>query len=73
MQVFNDWPTTVDLMLRCFTVRGSSKTLRLSVPGKGMAEMGFLQGWPDNFVYGERCEAYSGGQLMWEERVPPLR
>lgn len=70
MRLVNEFPTQVNVTLKCFAINGRAKTLQISVPGKGFGEVGFLQGWPQNFVYGERCEAYADGQFVWEVKVP---
>ncbi len=70
MRIHNNRPTTVDLQLKCFVRGGGSKVLPVSVAGKSISEVGFMQGWPGNFVTGERCEAYYGSELVWNADVP---
>jgi uncharacterized membrane protein len=70
MQIHNYRPNTVSFDLKCFTRYGASKTLQVSVGGKSMSEVGFLQGWPNNFEAGERCEAYYANRLVWQINVP---
>jgi uncharacterized membrane protein len=70
MQLHNARLNSVDVNLRCYTNSGESKVLGVNVPAKGMSEVGFVQGWPGNFVSGERCEAYSGSDVVWQVRVP---
>ena len=40
------------------------------VPARGMTEVGFVQGWPGNFVPGERCEAFDTVDRVWQVNVP---
>jgi|SRR5688572_5987415 len=70
MQLHNSASTGADVALQCFTRSGRSKTLSIQVPGYGMSEVGFLQGWDGNFVAGESCEAYHGRELVWRTSVP---
>ena len=70
MQLHNARPTTVSFQMQCFTRSNMSKVLSLSVPAKGMSEVGFVEGWPGNFVAGERCEAFHGNERLWTARVP---
>ena len=70
MQVHNPGLDTVGLRLKCFTSGGTSKVLRVSIPARGMSEVGFVQGWPGNFVAGESCEALHGDKQVWTVRVP---
>lgn len=70
MVLHNKSATTVDVRLKCFTTSGSSKTLTVEVPGRGVGEVGFVQGWPGNFVRGESCEAYHGSELVWRTSGP---
>ncbi len=61
---------SVDFHLTCYTRSNASKTLFVSVPARSTEEIGFMEGWPGNFVYGERCEARYKGELLWREPVP---
>jgi len=70
MQLHNGSSTGADVTLQCFTRSGRSKTLSIQVPGYGMSEVGFLQGWDGNFVAGESCEAYHGREFVWRTSVP---
>jgi|RhiMethySRZTD1v2_1073278.scaffolds.fasta_scaffold28778_3 uncharacterized membrane protein len=70
MQLHNGSSTGADVTLQCFTRSGRSKTLSIQVPGYGMSEVGFLQGWDGNFVAGESCEAYHGREFVWRINVP---
>jgi uncharacterized membrane protein len=70
MQLHNGSATGADVTLQCFTRSGRSKTLSIQVPGYGMSEVGFLQGWDGNFVAGESCEAYHGREFVWRINVP---
>jgi hypothetical protein len=65
------FPVKVDL--KCFTRDNTfSKTIFVTVPARGEAEVGFIQGWRDNFREGEHCEAYFAGELLWNRTVPAL-
>jgi uncharacterized membrane protein len=70
MVLNNGSSTGADVRLTCFTRSGQSKTLSIQVPGYGMSEVGFMQGWPGNFVTGESCEAYHGREFVWRTTVP---
>lgn len=61
----NSQGRSVDFHLTCHTRGGASKTLFVSVPAYGQKEIGFLEGWPGNFVSGEWCEAFHGGEKQW--------
>ncbi len=56
---------SVDFSLKCYTRNGASRTLFVSVPAYKSKEIGFLEGWPGNFVSGEKCEAYHEGTRLW--------
>jgi uncharacterized membrane protein len=70
MQLHNNSSTGADLLLQCYTRSGRSRTMSIQVPGYGVAEVGFLQGWDGNFVAGESCEAYHGREFVWRTNVP---
>jgi hypothetical protein len=61
---------SADFHLTCHTRAGASKTLFVSVPAYGQKEIGFLEGWPGNFVSGEWCEAFHGGEKQWRIDIP---
>ncbi|NJN05591.1 MAG: hypothetical protein HC814_03235 [Rhodobacteraceae bacterium] len=63
-------PYSVDFHLKCYTRRGQSKTLVVSLAANSSTEIGFLEGWEGNFVTGERCEAYLEGNLVWTLMLP---
>lgn len=66
----NAQPFSLDFDLRCFTRNDRGyKTLFVSVPARGVREIGFLEGWPGNFVDGERCEALYNGERLWNLAV----
>ena len=70
MQLHNAQPLAFGLTLKCFSPMGFSKTLEIAVPPSGIAEVGFLQGWPGNFIAGESCQAYDGNEAVWRVDAP---
>ena len=69
MILTNPQAWSVDFDLKCFQRNGSSKRMFVSVPARGYAEVGFMQGWDGNYVRGERCEAWIGDNLAWNLTV----
>lgn len=68
----NGQPLQLDFDLKCYTADDSYyKTFFVSVPARGETEIGFVQGWRDNFREGEHCEAYFDGERLWDRYVPP--
>lgn len=65
MRIVNDRSLPVGLQLQCRTRSGVSKWLSVSVPANGVAEVGFLEGWPGNFIAGESCDAFYGTERVW--------
>lgn len=70
LQLWNAHSYPVPVVLKCYTVDGAWKWLRTTVPGKGVAELGHLEGWDGNFVTGERCDAYDGDSVAWHVTAP---
>jgi len=70
MQVSSSRSYSTSLQLRCYTNDGYWKSLYTSVPANGYAEVGVLEGWPGNFVSGERCQVLQGGTVVHEIRAP---
>lgn len=70
LQLWNSRSYPVSVSLKCYTVDGAWKWLRTTVPGKGLAELGHLEGWDGNFVTGERCDAYDGDSIAWHVTAP---
>jgi uncharacterized membrane protein len=71
MQLHNGSAAVANLTLKCYTRSGQSATMSIRVPGNGMSEVGFMQGWAGNFVAGESCEAYHGrDEFVWRVTVP---
>jgi uncharacterized membrane protein len=62
-------PHPVSLALQCYKPGGYTKLLPVSIPRYGYAEVGFMQGWDNNFAPGDRCEAYFEGNPIWTYRV----
>ena len=67
--LINNKSFSVDLNLKCFTRNGDSKMLFVSVPARGLKEVGFLEGWEGNWVRGEKCEAWFEGERLWTIKV----
>lgn len=66
LHLHNGSSVSADLELICFVASGEKyKTFSISVPAKGDYELGFLEGWPGNFVPGEWCEASFDGEKLW--------
>jgi len=65
----NSNPHSVAFTLQCYSPAGYSKALPVSIPRYGYSEVGFLQGWPNNFHSGDYCEAYVEGSAIWNYRV----
>ncbi len=61
---------TADFKLRCYTTSGSSKTFNIAISPGESYELGYLEGWPGNFVSGEYAEAYFGDEKIWIVRCP---
>ena len=57
--------TAIRVTLQCFTIEGDSRTFQLVVPPKDTAELGSMQGWPNNFTPGEWCQSVFDGQPIW--------
>ncbi|MFQ1802958.1 hypothetical protein ACK36F_11095 [Aeromonas veronii] len=57
---------TADFQLRCFQNNGNYKTFPIALPPGGTQEIGFLEGWPGNFVSGEYCNAIYEGEALWK-------
>jgi hypothetical protein len=66
LRLSNPGSHSVDFHLRCYTRnRSFNKTIFVSVPAHGVKEIGFLEGWPNNFVRGETCQALHDGEQVW--------
>jgi len=73
LQLRNGASFQVDFDLKCYTQDNSTfKTFFVSVPARGQREIGWLEGWTDNFKPGEHCEAYYQRELLWDRGVPEL-
>jgi hypothetical protein len=57
---------TADFQLKCFQTNGSSKMFRIAILPGQTQELGFLEGWPGNFVVGEYCLAYYNSEQIWK-------
>jgi hypothetical protein len=57
--------TAVRVTIRCFATDDTYKTFVTVVPSHGTSEIGMMQGWPNNFVSGEWCQSYFGGEPVW--------
>ncbi len=57
---------TADFQLRCYQNNGNYKTFPIALPAGGTQEIGFLEGWPGNFVSGEYCNAIYKGDVLWK-------
>ena len=57
---------TSDFQLKCFQTNGNSKIFQIAIPSGQSQELGFLEGWPGNFVRGEYCLAYYNGEQIWK-------
>jgi hypothetical protein len=66
----NPTPYPASFDLRCYTQANAQKTFSMIIPSGGEKQFGFLQGWCGNFKDGERCEAYVGGERMWQYKIP---
>jgi len=69
MRIYNDRGVSVGLQLQCHTRTGASKWLAVTAPANGVAEVGFLEGWPGNFIPGEYCDAFYGSERVWSVTV----
>lgn len=59
----------MDFDLKCFTRDNAvNKTLFVTVPARGQAEIGVLEGW--KFRPGDHCQAYYQGERLWDRSVP---
>lgn len=57
---------TAEFQLKCCVADGNRcKTFNMVIPTNDSTELGFMEGWPGNFVSGERCYAYYRGQEIW--------
>jgi uncharacterized membrane protein len=70
MRLHNAQALAFGLTLKCSSPMGFSKTLEIAVPPSGIAEVGFVQGWPGNFIAGESCRAYDGNEFVWRVDAP---
>ncbi len=69
LQLRNSQSFSLTFDLRCYTRDKSvRKTLFVTVPARGQAEIGFLEGW--QFRRGDHCEAYYQDELLWDRSVP---
>jgi hypothetical protein len=57
---------TADFQLRCYQTNGHYKTFLIALSPGNSTEIGFLEGWPGNFVSGEYCEALYRGESLWK-------
>jgi len=57
---------TADFQLRCYQNDGKYKTFQIAIPAGGTQEIGFLEGWPGNFVPGEYCNAIYKDEVLWK-------
>jgi len=70
LRLTNTKAYSVDFELKCYTRSNSSKVLFVSVPARETKEVGFLEGWPGNFMTGEWCEAYYNDERLGVIEVP---
>lgn len=54
--------------LRCYRAYRNSKSFSMSINPRSISELGFLEGWYGNFVYGDSCEAVYDGEVLWTIR-----
>lgn len=57
---------TADFQLKCYQTSGRYKTFPIALSPGNTSEIGFLEGWPGNFVTGEYCEAIYKGDVLWK-------
>lgn len=57
---------TADFQLRCYQNNGNYKTFPIALSPGASTEIGFLEGWPGNFVPGEYCQALYRGDSLWK-------
>lgn len=67
MSNINDVPVAFDLT--CCSAANAGKTLYVTIAAHGTTEIGWMEGWPGNFVPGESCEANHQNQILWRVRI----
>ena len=66
----NTRPYSVDFYLKCTSTAGRVKTLYVSLPALGTQEIGFAQGWDNNWYTGETAQAIYNQSALWTVRIP---
>lgn len=56
---------TADFQLKCYQNNGNYKTFPIALTAGTSTEIGYLEGWPGNFVSGEYCQAIYQGNVLW--------
>jgi hypothetical protein len=69
LQLRNSASIQVTFDLKCHRY-SAYKTIFVTVPARGSAEVGWMQGWPENFHSGDYCEALYQGEQLWTYRTP---
>lgn len=65
LQLRNVSGQTADFQLRCYQTNGNYKTFPIALSPGGSTEIGYLEGWPGNFVSGEYCQGVYKGEALW--------
>lgn len=69
LQMWSSYDYATTVRLRCYAASGWSKSFTMTVPANGVAELGVLEGWPNGFTSGERCETTSGSSTVTVARL----
>ena len=70
LQLNNPSPVAAVFDLKCYHLDGNHKTLHISIDPYQSKEIGFQEGWTDNFLPGEKVEALAGGTVIWTFIIP---
>jgi len=70
LQLNNPSPVAAVFDLKCYHLDGNHKTLHISIDAYQSKEIGFQEGWTDNFLPGEKVEALADGNVIWAYTIP---
>lgn len=62
LRIRNPQRESIDVYLKCYARNGRFKTIFVSVPASGVAEVGILEGW--SFKQGDRFEVVHSGEVI---------
>jgi len=69
LQIHNIRGVSISFDLKCCTTNNACRTMAVSIEPRGTTDIGFLEGWPGNFVSGESCEIRYQDEIMRSVRI----